>query len=101
MHGAVSQVTCVFEHDAGILTMTITFHPFEMFGHFPAKHRANKCFNRSGFVHCVFVAEFRPTAFIVKKRYDNGNGFYLSQGWFYLFHDPFVSLPIDNVEMLS
>ena len=81
--------------------MTITFDPFEKLSRFPAKHRANNCFNRSGFVHCVFVAELRPTAFIVKKCYDKGNSFYLGQVWFYQFRDPFVSLPKDNVEMLS
>ena len=101
MRGAVSQVTCVIDHDAGFLTMTITFHPFEKLSRFPAKHRANICFNRSGFVHCVFVAERRRTAFIVKKCFDNRNGFYLSQVWFYQFRDPFVSLPIENAEMLK
>ena len=75
MRGAVSQVTCVFDHDAGFLTMTITFDPSEKLSRFPAKHRANNCFNRSGFVHFVFRAELRPTAFIVKKCYDNRNGF--------------------------
>ena len=69
MCGAVSQVTCVFDHDAGFLTMTITFDKSKI-SRFPAKHRANNCFNRSGFVHCVFVAELRPTAFILKKCYD-------------------------------
>ena len=101
MRGAVTQVTCVFDHDAGFLTMTITFDPSEKLSRFPAKHRANNCFNRSGFVHCVSVAELRPTAFIVKKCYDDRNGFYLSQVWFYQFRDPFVPLPIDNVEILG
>ena len=82
MRGAVSQVICVFDHDTGFLTMTITFDPSEKLSRFPAKHRANNCFNRSGFVHCVFMAEPRPTAFIVKKCYDNRNGFYLSRVWF-------------------
>ena len=81
--------------------MTITFDPSEKLSRFPAKHRAINCFNRSGFVHRVFVAELRPTAFIVKKCYDNINGFYLSQVWFYQFRDPFVSLSKDNVEMLG
>ena len=43
--GAVSQVTCVFDHDAGFFTMTITFDPPEKLSRFPAKHRANNCFN--------------------------------------------------------
>ena len=101
MRGTVSQVTCVFDHDAGFLTMTITFDLLEKLSRFPAKHRANNCFNRSGFVQRVFVAELRPTAFIVKRCYDKRNGFYLSQVWFYQFRDPFVLLPKDNVEMLS
>ena len=81
--------------------MTITFDPSEKLSRFPAKHRANNCFNRSGFVHRAFGAELRQKAFIVKNCYDNRNGFYLSQVWFYQFRDPFVSLPKDNVEMLS
>ena len=80
--------------------MTKTFDPSENLSRFPTKHSANNCFNRSGFVHCV-SKQLRPTAFIVKKCYDNRNGFYLSQVWFYQSRDPFVPLPIDNVEMLS
>ena len=49
---------------------------------FPATQRVHNCFNRSGFVHCAFFAELGPTAFIVKKCYDNRNCFYLSQVWF-------------------
>ena len=100
MRGAVPQVTCVFDHDAGFLTMTITFDPSEKLSRFPAKHRANNCFNRSGFVHCAFVAELGPTAFIVKKCYDNRNVFLVRFG-FYQFRDLFVSRPVDNVEMSS
>ena len=92
MRGAVYQVICVLDHDAGFLTMTPTFEPSEKLSRFPAKHRANKCFNRS---------ELRPTAFVVKKCFDKRNCFDLCQSWFYQFRDPFVSLPIDNVEMLN
>ena len=100
MRGAESQVICVLDHEIGFLTMTITFDPSEKLSRFPAKHRANNCFKLSGIVLCVFVAQLRPTSFIVKKCYDSRNGFYLCQVWFYQFRDPVVSLPIDNVEMV-
>ena len=59
MRGAVSQVTCVIYGDARFLEMTVLFNPTEKIFRFPARHRPNNWFNRSGFVHCAFVPELR------------------------------------------
>ena len=100
MRGGVSQVTCVVDHDAGFLTMTITVDPSEKLSRFPAEHRANNCFNPSGFVQCGFVPELCSTAFSVKQCTIIETVF-LSPVRFYQLRAPFVSLPIGIVEKLS
>ena len=102
MRGAVSQVTCVFDHDAGFLTMTIRLTRLRSSVMFPLNIGP-------------IIASIDPDLFIacllqnfVQKRLSSKSGMIIETVRFlfesclvYQFPDPFVSLPIDNVEMLS